>query len=480
VVVLEQHDQAGGTLHTFVEKDKWEFDTGLHYVGAELKDSKLLRCITDDKLGWTEMDEDYDIAVAAGERIPMCKGKGKLVERLCATFPKEDAAIRKYMWAIFFWRALTVPLVIYKIMPRSIAWLCKPLLWVVAYFSRVTVQDKMKECGLSQKLISVLTYNWGDIGTTPKDTPFFIQSGHISHWQGGGFYPTGGPGEITRAIIPGIERAGGSVFVRAPVESILLSKDRSKTIGVRCRGVDIKCRHVVSSAGAFNTFHTLLQDYEGDAKLSKDLLRVQRLLNPAPSSEATRQTALEASCSMLSLFVGIDGSSEDLSLPATNLWIFPDWSGHDELVAKFNEVGLEDSTSFPAVFLAFPSSKDSAWAQRHPGRSVAEVLAPVKREWFNQWENSKVKHRGKTYEGLKEVLSQRLLDVLVEHYPQLRGKVVFHDLGTPLTNDFYLGTKRGEVCCKRLIAITFVAILPPPPLSEIFPLSILLSPFPLL
>ena len=32
VLVLEQHDIAGGCLHTFKENG-YEFDTGLHYVG---------------------------------------------------------------------------------------------------------------------------------------------------------------------------------------------------------------------------------------------------------------------------------------------------------------------------------------------------------------------------------------------------------------------------------------------------------------
>ena len=31
------------------------------------------------------------------------------------------------------------------------------------------------------------------------------------------------------------------------------------------------------------------------------------------------------------------------------------------------------------------------------------------------------------------------------HYPQTRGRVAYADIGTPLTNDFYLGSVRGEV-----------------------------------
>ena len=32
VLVLEQHDQAGGTFHTFIDKG-YEFDVGVHYIG---------------------------------------------------------------------------------------------------------------------------------------------------------------------------------------------------------------------------------------------------------------------------------------------------------------------------------------------------------------------------------------------------------------------------------------------------------------
>ena len=39
VLVLEQHDVAGGTTHSFIEKG-YEFDVGLHYVGAECGDNQ--------------------------------------------------------------------------------------------------------------------------------------------------------------------------------------------------------------------------------------------------------------------------------------------------------------------------------------------------------------------------------------------------------------------------------------------------------
>ena len=46
VLVLEQHNRAGGGLHTFEEKG-FEFDTGFHYCG-ELRPGKELRAIVDN------------------------------------------------------------------------------------------------------------------------------------------------------------------------------------------------------------------------------------------------------------------------------------------------------------------------------------------------------------------------------------------------------------------------------------------------
>jgi all-trans-retinol 13,14-reductase len=47
---------------------------------------------------------------------------------------------------------------------------------------------------------------------------------------------------------------------------------------------------------------------------------------------------------------------------------------------------------------------------------------------------------------MKKQTEEFLLEVVYEQYPLLKGKVSFVDSGTPLTNNFYLGTVNGEVC----------------------------------
>ena len=105
VLVLEQHDQAGGCCHTFYEKG-YEFDTGIHYIG-EMRNNTIVRFmlqqLTAGQLQWTNMDDAYDIVLlgepsAPGgvERYPIVSGsRERFVDNLVEQFPQERAAIDK-------------------------------------------------------------------------------------------------------------------------------------------------------------------------------------------------------------------------------------------------------------------------------------------------------------------------------------------------------------------------------------------------
>jgi len=60
VCVLEQHDQAGGCLHTFAEKG-YEFDVGLHYIGGDVGNKwsplrKAFDAVTGGRVEWCKME----------------------------------------------------------------------------------------------------------------------------------------------------------------------------------------------------------------------------------------------------------------------------------------------------------------------------------------------------------------------------------------------------------------------------------------
>lgn len=52
----------------------------------------------------------------------------------------------------------------------------------------------------------------------------------VRHYLNGAWYPKGGASEIAYHMIPIIEKAGGAVLVRAPVNRILLN-DAKEAVG---------------------------------------------------------------------------------------------------------------------------------------------------------------------------------------------------------------------------------------------------------
>ena len=104
VLVLEQDYQAGGCCHTFIDKG-YEFEIGTHYVGG-MGDSNpsvskvLLDQISEGKIDWEELDENYDrvyIASSTGKKTFDIHSKSdKFVKSLTNDFPAEEEAIKKY------------------------------------------------------------------------------------------------------------------------------------------------------------------------------------------------------------------------------------------------------------------------------------------------------------------------------------------------------------------------------------------------
>jgi all-trans-retinol 13,14-reductase len=56
-----------------------------------------------------------------------------------------------------------------------------------------------------------------------------------------------------------------------------------------------------------------------------------------------------------------------------------------------------------------------------------------------------VKRRGEEYQEIKEKMKACLLETLLREFPHLKSKIAYTDMGTAVTNDYYLGTFKGAV-----------------------------------
>ncbi|XP_014674280.1 PREDICTED: putative all-trans-retinol 13,14-reductase isoform X2 [Priapulus caudatus] len=441
VLVLEQHDQAGGCCHTFEEKG-YEFDVGVHYVGEMVRwnlNYNLLDQLTNGQLQWEKLDEDYDSVVVESERIPVYTPPDRWRCHLLETFPKEKAAINEFFRLLNLLAGQSYGFALIKYTPRYVAeflirWGIIRWLTSLFHYIEMPLVDALKRMTSDEKLRATLMYNFGDYGASPRDSSFGMQLLLLQHFlSDGGYYPRGGASELAFHLIPTVESAGGRVLVRAPVSQILTNEQGHAT-GVRVKKgedyVDIHAPIIISNAGVTVTFERLLP---------REIAEKSGYLTPHP--------AIRPGHACLQAFAGFTGTKEELNLPAQNTWYFPDSSDIDGELEKYLKLSQDEAAEspIPLLFLSFPSAKDSTYNERHPGKSTATLITLCNYEWFAQWDAERVKNRGDDYDTIKMAMGQHLLRRLYELYPHLEGKLDFLEVGSPVSQNYYVGYSRGEI-----------------------------------
>ncbi|XP_065124460.1 all-trans-retinol 13,14-reductase [Paramisgurnus dabryanus] len=442
VLVLEQHDRAGGCCHTFTEQD-FEFDVGIHYIG-ELQDHKPFRCmidqLTNGQLQWEPLDNPYDQVVLGppeNRRIyPIYSGRNRFPDELKKCFPGEEKAIDEYLrltkkvgdgvWFMVLLKLLPAPLANFLVHTG----LANRLSSFFRYASR-SLTEVVNELTQNKDLRAVLCYVFGTYGKIPKEASFSMHSLLVRHYLSGAWYPKGGASEIAYHMIPIIEKAGGAVLVRAPVNRILLNEAK-EAIGVSVmkgqEEVHIHAPMVISDAGIFNTYQTLLP------KDVQTMPAIQKQLSMVQNGEGG-----------MSIFIGLDGTKEELGLKAENYWIYSE-NNLDDLVEGYMKGNREESVKkIPLIFVASPSAKDPTWEERKPGKSTLTVVSFANYAWFEEWKDEKVKNRSADYKELKQTFINSVVEVLTEIYPKIKDRIEYVDAGTPISNQHYLGAPKGEI-----------------------------------
>ncbi|XP_045896579.1 all-trans-retinol 13,14-reductase [Micropterus dolomieu] len=442
VLVLEQHSRAGGCCHTFSEKG-FEFDVGIHYIG-NLLEHQSFRCmvdhITNGQLQWEPLENPFDHVVLGPpenrRRYPIYSGSTRFREELKKCFPGEEKAIDEYVklvkkvaqgiWFLAFLKLCPVPLakfLVYTGLAKRLSSFFR-----MAPCSLTEVVNKLTE---NKDLRAVFAYIFGTYGNMPKDASFSMHSLLVNHYLNGAWYPKGGASEIAYHMIPIIEKAGGAVLVRAPVNRILFNGAK-EAYGVSVmkgqEEVHIRAPMVISDAGIFNTYQMLLP------KELQAMPAIQKQLSMMKHGEGG-----------LSIFVGLNGTKEELGLKADNYWIFPE-NNFDELVENYMNGKREESAKkIPLLFVASPSAKDPTWEERSPGKSTLSLVSFAKYEWFEEWKDGKVSNRGSDYKELKQAFIDSILEVILDVFPKITAdKIEYIDAGTPITNTYYIGAPKGE------------------------------------
>eukprot|EP00667_Euglena_gracilis_P005520 EG_transcript_5561 len=433
VLVLEQHDQAGGCCHSFRDKG-FKFDPGIHYVGSMADDTImgfLIGQLTEGQLEFAPLDPEYDVVLlqrpeGGVRRVPITANRRD--EVLAEHFPAEKEALQKWQQVVNEGFSAFSAIVLFKSVPKGLARLLLWLPFVGGRFNRAlkmmgtTTYSVVEKLTTDPDLRAVLCWCWGDYAVPPKQSSFAVHSTIVKHYEQGAYYPVGSSDQIAYTLIPTILKAGGAVLVNAEVESVLVEGGRAVGVRLAADGCEIYAPTVISDAGLHNT--------------------VGRLVPPPYRKDLTAKHP--SSASFLSLYVGLRGSAEDLQLPRSQFWYFgrPD---QDAALADFLQAGPDAAgdSPLPFFFVSFPSTKDPLERRFNPDTSTCTVLAVTPYSWFERFKAEEHGKRSAEYEELKERLGRAVWRQVCALFPQLGDRVEYFAVGSPLTNAHYLAAVEG-------------------------------------
>lgn len=428
VCVLEQHYTAGGYTHSY-EREGYEWDVGVHYIGEVHKPWSTIRrvfdVISDGQLQWAPMDAYYDRIVIGEQTYDYVAGRDEFKAEMLRHFPAEGAVLDRYVDLLSEVSAKVLRFFAGQAMPRSVGMLYSKLrrLWLPDYFFKTT-REVLEGLTDNQQLIGVLTAQWGDYGLPPAEAAFVMHAMVAKHYITGGNYPVGGATKISESIIPVIEAAGGHVFTYAGVDKILVEHGRAVGVRMQKDGFEIRAPQIVSCAGLVPTYTRLL-----DHQVASNYGLLEQL------------PRVKLSAATLCLYAGFKGSAAELKLPKTNYWVYPTHD-HDHNVSSFM---AGQNPAMPLIYISFPSAKDPAWDAQYPNKATVEIVAPTQPEWFAKWKGTTWGKRGADYDAFKAELTAQLLETLYQHQPQLRGALDFCELGTPLSTEWFQWNEQGEI-----------------------------------
>ena len=422
VCVLEQHYLPGGWCHSF-NLGGYRFSPGVHYIGEMAEGGRMRRMyeglgVAED-LTMMELNPDgYDQVRLGSLHFQIPRGFEAFMARLQERFPAERDGIDAYL--------NTVRAVARGLDPGSrgskgegsrsdvtalARWGWRPL-------------QKVLDAHLTDPALkAILTVQAGDHGMPADRCAFGLHAAVTAHYFEGAWYPQGGGRSLPRAFIRQLKKHGGQIRTRAGVQEILFHKGR--VVGVRLQdGEEIRSDVVLSNADPAVTFGQLVPREQ------------------VPLSIRTRLNATHWSLSALSLFMAFDGDPRAYGLDSGNLWYAQSVAGVGRMYAEAKDPHPLDS-DVSGAFLTVTSLKDPA--KQKGSVHTMEAFSFISWDAFNRWRDTETGGRPEAYEQFKDTLANRMLDRLEDVIPDLRERLVFQSVGTPLTNRHYCMATRGNL-----------------------------------
>lgn len=327
VVVLEQHDLAGGNAQVFRRGDI-EFDVGIHYLGDCGPGGTIPTVLGGvglaDRVEFLEMDpEGFDTLVMPEFTFTMPRGWDRYREHFAERFSDELDRFDRYAEIV---RSIVTEV---------------PMLFTGGEsptfdrYAETTLAEVLAECGFSPAASAVLSHLAGTYGAGPSRASMAVHALLVDHYLRGAYFPKGGGQVLAARLVESIEANGGEVRTLCRVERIEVSGGAVSGV-LLASGERIAADVVISNADVKRTVLELL-----DA--------------------ADRPSALEAvaersvmSLGLICVYVVVDVDLRE-RIGNTNVLVFDDYDV-DAVFERAERGEIGDTVGFS--YLSFPSVKD--------------------------------------------------------------------------------------------------------------------------
>ena len=427
VLVLEQHDVPGGWCHSFYLNGH-RFTPGVHYVGllgeGEATNNLYRGLGIANDLVFFRMNPDAYEHVHIGEtRFDFPANFDALIDRLSARFPKEKIRIGKYLNLIRlvseelyslpyikgFWQKLTLP-------------------YRTRHFGRYGLFSVRRVINWHIKdplLKNILNIQCGDHGVQPRKAAFVLHSALMNHYFQGGYYPMGGGGALIKAMTNALKSHDGDIKTSTAVQKILVEGTaQKKAVGVQLEnGEQLFADRIISNADVGITYNDLI----GREHLSDKLIK--------------KLDKTIYSCTSLILFLTVDMDVSKAGMDSGNIWMMPNRDA-DEFYDEILGADITKGDAFEGMFISCTTLKDPAsFDGKH---HCFEVITFIDYKSFEKFKDEK-DQRSQEYLDFKEVLTQKMINGLEKAVPGISNHIIHKDLGTPITNEYYINTTEGNV-----------------------------------
>jgi len=428
VLVLEQHDVPGGWCHSFY-LNGYRFTPGVHYVGlmspGESSNQLYAGLGIANDIGFYRMNpKGFDHCWIGDERFNYSANWEEFQQDLIAKFPHEKKGIIKYLRLVRnvgrqlqlipkvkgLWQQLTIPFRTKHMGKYSPFTLKRVINW--------HVKDPL--------LQNILNIQFGNHGLPPAKASFIMHAAIMCHYAEGGFYPMGGGGALVKAMTNKIKSFQGTVKTSASVKRILLEKGikNKKAVGVElASGEKIFAQRIISNADPGITYLNLIGKENLSAKLLKKLNKTTY------------------SCTSLMLFLTVDMDVKKAGLDSGNIWKIPN-QDMDDSFADMQKKDILEGEEFSGMFISCTSLKDPI---SFDGRyHTLEAITYIHYDAFEKFKEETTE-RSPEYLAFKEQIINKFLVTLEKVVPGITSKIVHKELGTPMTNEYYINSTEGSV-----------------------------------